>query len=235
MRLIYFIFFSILSFASYAQGDSAKAKLATSSLFTDSSAPVRLKDTTAKAVKKDTVNTASKLTHDPRKATFRSAVLPGWGQAYNKQYWKIPIVYGALAIPATTYIFNSNYYRWTKFAYQAVYAASNQVPDSLRDSSMLKLINKKVLSSEGQVLSLSTYQSARNNYKRNKDYSLLWFLILWGVNVADATVFGHLKEFDVSDDLTLRVNPSYSPSTKSTGVSLVLNFKNPPHKAIPSF
>src|SRR3982751_3065886 len=58
-----------------------------------------------------------KLIHDPRKATFRSAVIPGWGQAYNREYWKIPIVYGALAIPVSLYIYNNSYYQMTKFAY----------------------------------------------------------------------------------------------------------------------
>ena len=56
------------------------------------------------------------LQHSPKKATKRSAILPGLGQAYNKQYWKIPLVYGALAVPVATYVYNNDLYTKTKFA-----------------------------------------------------------------------------------------------------------------------
>ncbi len=226
------VFILIFIFASsfvFAQKDSAKAKLATTSLFKDSSA-VRLKNDTAKKTIIDSSTIKAKPKHDPRIATFRSAVLPGWGQIYNREYWKLPIVYGALAVPATLYVYNNNYYKWMKFAYQAVY-------DSVynKDNSSLAKINPKVKYSNGTPLDLPTYQSYRNIYKRNKDYSLLWFLILWGVQVADATVFAHLKEFDVSDKLTLQINPSYLPQTKTAGVGFVVNFKHPSVKPLPSF
>ncbi len=229
MRLIFFIILLLSVSSSFAQQDTMKARLATTSLFKDSNA-VQLKGATPKKVITDTAATATKLKHDPRKATFRSAVLPGWGQAYNRQYWKIPIVYGALAIPATTYVYNTTYYKRMKVGYQALYAAQY-----LHDSSLLPSVSSKVKRKDGTFFELATYQSYRNLYKRDKDYSLLWFLILWGVNVADATVFGHLKDFDVSDDLTMHVNPSYSPATKSSGLSFVFNLKNPPHKPLPSF
>jgi hypothetical protein len=101
----------------------------------------------------------------------------------------------------------------------------------LKDSSGLPKIDPKLRTDTG-YLSLSSLQNYRNEFKRNKDYSLLYFFILWGVNVADATVFGHLKEFDVSDDLTLRVRPSFNSFTKKPGIGLVLNFKTPPHREL---
>ena len=52
-----------------------------------------------------------KYPHIPRIATRRSLIIPGWGQAYNREYWKIPLVYAALAIPVYTYIYNTNYYK----------------------------------------------------------------------------------------------------------------------------
>lgn len=228
MRHFFFILFLLASACCFAQRDTMKNKLATTSLFKDSNA-VRLTDSTPKKIIRDTAAVVAKPKHDPKKATFRSAVLPGWGQAYNQQYWKIPIVYGALSIPAITYVFNSTYYKRTRFAYEAVYDSIY-----LHDNSLLPQVSSKV-KFKGQVYDLPTYQAARNSYKRNKDYSLLWFLILWGVNVADATVFGHLKDFDVSDDLTLQVNPSYVPATKSAGLSFVFKPKNPAHKTLPSF
>ncbi len=62
----------------------------------------------------------------------------------------------------------------------------------------------------------------RNEFRKNRDYSILYFLIAWGLNVADATVFAHLKDFDVSDDLSLQVKPTYNPVAKTPGISIVI-------------
>jgi hypothetical protein len=53
-------------------------------------------------------STINFLKHSPKKATNRSAILPGLGQAYNKQYWKIPLVYGVLSVPVVTYVYNND-------------------------------------------------------------------------------------------------------------------------------
>lgn len=163
-------------------------------------------------VKKDSaVVVKKKEVHDPRKATIRSAILPGWGQAYNKEYWKIPIVYGALSIPVITFVFNNTWYKRTRDAYTILI---NQ------DSAHYGDIYGDLARYDTRTL-----QNARNQYRRDRDYSVLWFLILWGVNVVDATVFGHLKHFDVSDDLNVQVNPTFNNVTKSPGLSFVVNFK----------
>lgn len=180
-------------------------------------------------LRRDTV--MAKPMHDPRKATLRSAIIPGWGQAYNRQYWKIPIVYGVLAIPASLYVYNNSFYQKTKFAYSAVYAATLQTPV---DQSMLLRIDPKVMNrTTGQPFNLATYQSYRNSFKRNKDYSILWFFIAWAANIADATVFGHLKDFDVSDDLSLKLQPVYMPDINGSGMGLVLGYKKPQLKPLP--
>jgi hypothetical protein len=69
--------------------------------------------------------------------------------------------------------------------------------------------------------SLVTY---RNEFRKNMDYAVLFTMLMWGLNIVDATVDGHLKGFDVSDDLTLSIKPSMIGSS-SPGISLVLNFK----------
>lgn len=173
---------------------------------------------------KDSSKSVIKL-HSPKRATRRSAILPGWGQAYNKQYWKIPIVYGALAIPAATYVFNDNFYKKTKFAYDAVYAASQG------DNSLLPLIDPEVKQPNGNPLSLSTYATARNAYRRNRDYSILYFLLMWGLNVVDATVSGHLKNFDVNSDLTYQIKPMLSsPIQGGAGISFTVSIQPQKHK-----
>lgn len=151
--------------------------------------------------------------HSPKKAAIRSALLPGLGQIYNKKYWKLPIVYGALGTCAGVFLFNLGSYRETKFAYRVKYNMRVNRTDSALFSQIKTAL--KPLSEE----SLRFY---RNQYRRDIDYSALFFLILWGLNVVDASVDAHLKSFDVSPDLSLRFKPGYSELAKTSGLSVVL-------------
>jgi hypothetical protein len=186
----------------------------------DTSAPknsaVTKKDSTL--VKSDTI---VKLKFRPQVATRRAAILPGWGQATNKEYWKIPIVYGVLAIPGALYFYNDSWYNKTKYAYEAKFKA--QAPTL--DSSGLAGIDPQL-----KNLGLASLQSYRNTFRRDRDYSILYFILAWGLQVADATVFAHLKQFDVSDDLSLQVKPQFNPNTRTPGLGLVFNFKEPSKK-----
>jgi hypothetical protein len=186
----------------------------------DTSAPknsaVTKKDSTL--VKSDTI---VKLKFRPQVATRRSAILPGWGQATNKEYWKIPLVYGVLAIPGALYFYNDSWYNKTKYAYEAKFKA--QAPTL--DSSGLAGIDPQL-----KNLGLASLQSYRNTFRRDRDYSILYFILAWGLQVADATVFAHLKQFDVSDDLSLQVKPQFNPNTRTPGLGLVFNFKEPSKK-----
>lgn len=154
--------------------------------------------------------------HDPRKATLRSALIPGWGQAYNREYWKIPIVYGIISIPTVLFFYNNSYYKKTKFAYEAKYRA-----ETLNDPSLLPLIDP-------ELSGLSSYSllSYRNSFRQSRDYSVIWFLLAWGLQVADATVFAHLKQFDVSKDLSMELTPTFDNISRSAGLGLTLNLKS---------
>ena len=79
-------------------------------------------------------------------------------------------------------------------------------------------------------LTAQSLQFYRNTFRRDRDYSLLYFLAIWALNVADATVFAHLKEFDVSDDLSLKVMPDLDPVRRTGGFTLSLNVKQPAKK-----
>lgn len=152
--------------------------------------------------------------HIPSRATRRSALIPGWGQAYNKQYWKIPLVYALLAVPASTYVYNTDMYNKTKFAYDARFKAT------MGDVSDIPQIDPTL-----KNLSLGSLQSYRNIFRKDKDYSIMWFILAWGINVVDATVSGHLKEFDVSNNLSLRIEPYSQPLLRQSGLSLQLHLK----------
>lgn len=220
------LFILCSAFFNRASAQDSKRVLATGNLFPAKKDTLIKKSLLAKKaslvkdsgtialVKKDTVKK-----HDPRIATRRSAILPGWGQAYNKEYWKIPIVYGILAIPTVLYFYNDSYYKKTKFAYEARFKEANN------DPSDVPFIDKDL-----KNLSISSLQSYRNSFRRDRDYSILYFLLAWGLQVADATVFAHLKDFDVSSDLSMQIKPSFNPQTLGAGLSLTLNLKNPSHK-----
>ena len=166
-----------------------------------------------KAITKDSTLVIRK--HIPSTATKRSALIPGWGQAYNKQYWKIPLVYGVIAIPAATYIYNNDMYKKTKFAYEAKFKeAAGDASDVAKIDPLLK------------NLSASSLQSYRNIFRKDRDYSIMWILVTWGINVIDATVSGHLKEFDINNDLSFKIHPTYQPQFKQAGLALQFHFNN---------
>jgi len=151
--------------------------------------------------------------HSPRKAAIRSAILPGWGQIYNKKYWKLPIVYGALGTSGGIFFYNLKNYRDTRFAYRVKYNMQyNQT-----DSALYSLIRANL-----RPLDIESLKYYRNSFRRDIDYSVLFFLILWGLNVVDATVDAHLKSFDVSPDLSFRFKPGYSETARTSGLSLVV-------------
>ena len=170
--------------------------------------------------------------HDPRKATLYSAVCPGLGQIYNHKYWKLPIVWAAVGIPAYTFFYNKGWYEKCQFAlaiidnYQA--AGYVSVPDS---------IVKKVNPQLQQFVSLmddNDVRNYRNEFRQNEDYSILFFLLFWGLQIVDATVDAHLKYFDISDQLTMQLktpSPNMLPGN-ATGVSLVFDWHKSRHRLI---
>jgi hypothetical protein len=156
------------------------------------------------------LDTTTRVKFNPKVAMLRSAIIPGWGQWYNKKYWKIPIIYGALGISAGVFFFNLKTYR--ELRQSVIYRARNTHADSL-------LVPEEFRSFSTQFLRVN-----RNAFRQNIDYSVLAFLALWGLNVVDATVDAHLKAFDVSPDIGMKLTPSLSGDVK--GLSLVFFFKD---------
>ena len=157
--------------------------------------------------------------HSPGKAAIRSALVPGLGQIYNKKYWKLPIVYGALGVSGAVFIYNLRNYRDLRFAYKARIKALPP-PQGQRDSSDLPKIRPDL-----QAFQANDLQTLRNEFRRNIDYSALVFILLWGLNVVDATVDAHLKSFDVSPDLSFKIKLGPSQMAGTNGISLILAFK----------
>jgi Family of unknown function (DUF5683) len=140
----------------------------------------------------------------PAKAAFYSAVLPGLGQAYNKKYWKIPIVYGALGTGLTVYIWNNNKYNQFRDAYKNRLAG---VPDEFvryQDETLI---------------------TAQRSYARARDIGLIVTVGLYVLNIIDANVDAHLKQFNVDDKLSIAPQISKIDSTNQNQVGLTFNYK----------
>jgi hypothetical protein len=148
--------------------------------------------------------------HLPRKATIRSAILPGWGQAYNKKYWKIPIVYAALGTAAGFFIYNNKEYTDARDAYR-----------NMKDNNDA---NNYLIKPKFSRVDPEAVRQYRISVRQYVDYSVLAFIVLWGLNVVDATVDGHLKAFEVNDNLSMQINPIYNPVSKQANIGLVFNF-----------
>ncbi len=149
--------------------------------------------------------------YDPRIAVVRSAILPGWGQITNKKYWKLPLVYGAIG--TTTYLFFRNLKQFN----DANRAYKNAIDNNPANNGEIGAPYSFFINNPDVI------RNFRNGVRQNVDYSVLFFILFWGLNVADAAVDAHLKTFDVTDKLSLQLKPGYSNLAQTTGVSLVLN------------
>ncbi|RYY90029.1 MAG: hypothetical protein EOO15_04245 [Chitinophagaceae bacterium] len=153
--------------------------------------------------------------HSPRKAAIRSAILPGLGQIYNRKYWKLPLVYAAIGIPTGLFIYNLTWYKRTRYAYNVL---------ATKDTANFGNVHPQ-LQSYITFNALGNLQNLRNEFRRDVDYSALFIIVMWGLQVVDASVDAHLKTFDVSPDLSLRFKGGYSEMAGTNGVSLVLSFR----------
>jgi hypothetical protein len=149
--------------------------------------------------------------YPPRVATIRSAILPGWGQITNRKYWKLPLVYGGIGVTAGIFLYNIKTFKEAKAAY--INAIDLDPTNDFK-------IPEPYFSVKDQP---ERIRSFRNQIRQNVDYSALFFLIFWGLNVVDATVDAHLRYFDVGNNLSLQLKPGYSPLVQTNGVSLVLH------------
>ena len=195
IKIILFYFVLAVNFTAMAQADTSF-----------STSDIQLKSVDKIKKERDSLQNI----YSPRKAIIRSAILPGWGQYTNKKYWKIPIVYGALGTTGYLFFSNLNQYKEARNAYRL--ATDN---DPLNDN----LIPEPYYSVRSQPQRIATF---RNQVRQNVDYSVLFFILFWGLNVVDASVDAHLKTFDVSDDLSLQIKPGYSPLARTNGVSVIL-------------
>ncbi len=156
----------------------------------------------------------------PSKAAFYSAILPGLGQIYNRRYWKVPIVYGALGTGIYAYVYNDDLYDRFRSAFKRRRAGFTD--DEFYD------VNGSGIVPGSPDLSDQALQDAQERYQRDRDLALLITIGLYAFNIIDANVDAHLKQFNVNEDLSLDVKPylEYHPITSDPnfGVAMIIKF-----------
>ncbi len=152
----------------------------------------------------------------PAKAAFYSAVLPGLGQAYNKKYWKIPIVYGGLATGIYFYTNNNKEYHRYRDAYKSR-LASLKTDEFYFDSQGNPLTEPRV-TTEG-------LERGQKFYRKNKEISLLVTLGIYALNIIDANVDAHLMQYNVDENLSLAPHFKINEIDATSNLGLTLNFK----------
>ncbi len=134
--------------------------------------------------------------HSPIKAQLYSAILPGLGQIYNRKYWKIPIIYGIGGAVVFSYFYNQDYYEDLRDAYNEVYYMDPPPTEYIFRGREINYNIEKNL-----------YDNMRM-FRKWRDYALVGIAAVYLLNIIDAMIDAHFLEYDVSDDLSLKISPS---------------------------
>ncbi|MCI2227654.1 DUF5683 domain-containing protein [Polaribacter sp. MSW13] len=148
----------------------------------------------------------------PSKAAFYSAIFPGMGQIYNKKYWKAPIVWGALAIPVYYYQINNSEYKRYRRAYKL---RKNGLQDEF------------TLDDGSTTVSVETLETAQKQLKENRDMSLLSGIIIYVLQIVEASVNAHLLQFNTDDNLSFKPTLIMDPikiETPTVGLNIKYSF-----------
>ena len=164
-------------------------------------------------------------THNPRKAVMHSLIIPGWGQSYNHQAWKDPIIYAALGSFASAIIYNQNYY--AEFIALAKIKRTGSIPTQSGQYYSLYKKYKAAYELYGDR-SADNLADIANNFVRNRDLSILGFLGFWGLNVIDAYISAKfIRSYTMDNNLSLNINPElmYNGNYSANNIPLVPSLK----------
>lgn len=174
------------------------------------------------STKIEEVPVEAEIIHSPKRATIYSAILPGLGQAYNKKYWKIPIIYAGFGTIGYFIGWNNNYYKTYKLAYSDL---TDDDPDT--DSYLDILPPGYNLDDPTTKNNFKTsLTKGQNYYRRNRDLLVISMIGFYGLNIIDASVDAHLFDFDISEDLTMNWQPTVNSYKKQLvyGANFTFNF-----------
>ncbi|MDZ7898231.1 MAG: DUF5683 domain-containing protein [Arcicella sp.] len=213
MRKLLFILF-LICFILNIHGQSIKM---------DSSFSTKKDTIIQKLSKKDSLKKYYKII--PRVSTIRSAMVPGWGQINNRQYWKLPIVAGAFGVNIFFIVYNdTRYHYYRNYLAQTYQTEGNPFPITSVNVPIYQDANNTTRDYDQAQLN-----NIVSSYRRNRDGSYLLLAVTWAANIIDANVTAHLKTFDVTDDISLKIQPTFSSPEITQqpifGAKLTLAFK----------
>jgi len=151
---------------------------------------VEKKDTTV-LLPVDSLNETSTKVFNPQKTWWYSAILPGLGQAFNRKYWKIPIIYSVFA--GTLFMIGDNNFKY-KIYRDAYIVFPTEGPPAW-----------------SPTITEDQLKDRKDFYKRNRDFNIIITALVYLMNILDAKVDADLMDFDISDDLSLHVAPQMEP------------------------
>lgn len=143
----------------------------------------------------------------PKRAGLYSAIFPGGGQIYNRQYWKLPIVYGALG--AGAYMIHYNLDNYQKFRRAYIYEIDG-------DPSTVNTPDLRIYSKEN-------LKDLQDDYRKDADVAILLTAVGYALHIMDAVASAHLRNFDISRDISLQMKPMLH--SNGIGFGIAMNFK----------
>jgi hypothetical protein len=206
------VVFAVLHSSIFAQIEDFPDTLRIDSSHQELKMIVQKKDSTI-LVPVDSISALTSISQkewNPKKSWWMSAILPGLGQAHNRKYWKIPIIYTIFA--ASLYMIEDNNFKYK--IYKDAYA---------------------VFATDGppvwaQSITENQLKDKKDFYRRNRDLSIILGSVFYLMNILDASVDANLMDFDISDDLSLRVEPQIKPveisSKNAFGLKFVISLNN---------
>lgn len=144
--------------------------------------------------------------HRPKRSAFYSALLPGLGQAFNKKYWKIPMIYGAAYYLLYSYNGYSNLFQGYNTSY------------------IQKINNIPLTNTLHDQASSTTLNQLAEKYRKKRERMIIYSFLLYAANIIDASVDSHLKDFSISDSIDIALTPLQANNQYFMGMSMGLKF-----------
>ena len=171
----------------------------------------------------DSIRVKPKFKPDPQRALWLSLVFPGAGQIYNRKYWKLPIIYGGFMGCTYALLWNQQMYMDYSQAYLDI------MDDDPNTKSYMEMLPPRYDITGREEQFKKVFKNKKNYYRRYRDLSAFCFVGVYLLSVIDAYVDAHLSDFDISPDLSMKVEPalinSEGPTRRTSyGVGCSLKF-----------
>lgn len=161
---------------------------------------------------------------DPLRAVWMGTIIPGYGQIYNRAYWKLPIVYGAFMGCAYAITWNNTMYNDYKQAYRDILTDTDGTKtsylDILPDGYTIEMMG-------GKTNYTNVLKNRQNTYRRYRDLSIVATVLVYALSLVDAYVDAQLFDFDISPDLSMTIEPQLYydfHNNRSTELHVAINF-----------